>query len=174
MLFRSLTGCNKGEAPNRSGTGARAGELGSVPGLDPLGASGDIAVGDRAMAGEWEEGMFAPVYFGFDSARVSPQEVSKLETVARQVGSGTKLVVEGHADERGTAEYNRALGERRALACREELVRLGVPADNISTISYGEETPAAAGHDEESWRQDRKSTRLNSSHSQQSRMPSSA
>ncbi len=153
-----LSGCNKGKAPTRSGTGATAGDLGAPGALAPLGASGDIAVGDRGIAvtGEWQEGQFEAVYFGFDSARVSPDELAKLERVAAAVGRNTKLVVEGHADERGTAEYNRALGERRALACREELVRLGVPSGNISTISYGEERPDALGHDEASWAKNRR------------------
>ncbi len=158
MLSVGLTGCNKGDVPGRSGTGAATGPLGGPEALPPLGASGDIAVGERgaAVAGGWQAGQFQAVYFGFDSARVHPEELGKLEAVAGQVGAGTKLVVEGHADERGTAEYNRALGERRALACREELVRLGVPAGNISTISHGEDNPAAFGHDEESWSQNRR------------------
>jgi peptidoglycan-associated lipoprotein len=64
--------------------------------------------------------------------------------------------VEGHCDERGTAEYNRALGERRAGAAREELVRMGVEAERITTISYGKDRPADPGHDEASWAKNRR------------------
>ncbi|NQU10099.1 OmpA family protein [bacterium] len=154
MLALAVSGCrgprDKGVKP-----GAGPGEMGDI---DPLGGR-DIEVGDREgiAGGDWQAGQFQPVFFDFDSARVGPSELPKLETVAQAVkGKGSKLVVEGHADERGTAEYNRALGERRALACREELVRLGVPSGDISTISYGEERPLEAGHDEVTWSKNRR------------------
>lgn len=158
LTMTLTTGCRKGTASRSTGTGASSGAMGDAGDIPPLGGAGDIAVGDRgmAMSGTWKHGEFAPVYFDFDSARVRPSELPKLETVAAKARSGVKLVVEGHADERGTAEYNRALGERRALACREELIRLGVAAGNISTISYGEERPAALGHDEAAWAENRR------------------
>ena len=99
---------------------------------------------------------FAPVLFGFDSARVQPDQLAKLAAVAEAVKGGGQLICEGHADERGTSEYNRALGERRALACREELVNLGVPAANISTVSYGEERPADPAQTEAAWSRNRR------------------
>ena len=103
-------------------------------------------------------GQFASVYFDFDSAKIRPSEVSKLEAVASRLKSNpnTKLVVEGHCDERGTAEYNRALGERRAQAAREKLVALGVDASRITTISYGKDKPADPGHDEAAWAKNRR------------------
>jgi peptidoglycan-associated lipoprotein len=64
--------------------------------------------------------------------------------------------VEGHCDERGTQEYNLALGEKRALATREHLIKLGIPADRIITISYGEEMPAIQGGGESAWAQNRR------------------
>ena len=64
--------------------------------------------------------------------------------------------VEGNCDERGTEEYNRALGERRALALREELVRLGVDPSRVDTVSYGEDKPVDPGHDESAWRKNRR------------------
>src|SRR5437899_12093675 len=64
--------------------------------------------------------------------------------------------VDGHCDERGTEEYNRSLGERRALALREELVRLGIDPTRVDTISYGEDRPADPGHDESAWRKNRR------------------
>jgi peptidoglycan-associated lipoprotein len=98
------------------------------------------------------------VYFDFDSAKVRPGEVSKLQAVAAWMksNSGKKLVVEGYCDERGTAEYNRALGERRAQAAREELVRLGVDASRISTSSYGSDRASDPGHDEAAWSKNRR------------------
>ena len=66
------------------------------------------------------------------------------------------MVVEGHCDERNTREYNLALGERRASAVRDYLVSLGVPESGISTVSYGEERPFAAGHDECAWQLNRR------------------
>jgi peptidoglycan-associated lipoprotein len=67
-----------------------------------------------------------------------------------------KLLVEGHCDERGTEEYNRSLGERRALALREELARMGIDPSRIRTVSFGEDKPFAQGHDESAWRQNRR------------------
>jgi peptidoglycan-associated lipoprotein len=64
--------------------------------------------------------------------------------------------IEGHCDERGTQEYNLALGERRALAAREHLTKLGISGDRLITISYGEEVPADLGHDEGAWTQNRR------------------
>ena len=66
------------------------------------------------------------------------------------------VTIEGHADERGTAEYNLALGERRALAARNYLVSLGIPADRLRTVSYGKEFPFEPGHDEAAWSKNRR------------------
>ena len=70
--------------------------------------------------------------------------------------SSTKLLIEGNCDERGTEEYNRALGERRALAAREALAKLGVDPMRILTISYGKDKPADPGHDEAAWQKNRR------------------
>ena len=67
------------------------------------------------------------------------------------------IQIEGHCDERGTQEYNLALGERRALAVRGHLMKLGISGERLLTISYGEESPASAGHSEEAWQQNRRS-----------------
>ena len=82
-----------------------------------------------------QRGQFAPVYFDYDSARIKPSEMSKVEAVANTLkGNTKKLIIEGNTDERGTAEYNRALGERRAGAAREALIRLGIDTSRISTV----------------------------------------
>jgi peptidoglycan-associated lipoprotein len=108
-------------------------------------------------AGGLQHGQFAAVLFDYDSARIRPSEISKLEAVAAYLRSNPgKLVIEGHCDERGTAEYNRALGERRALAARDELVKLGIEASRMSTISYGKDRPVDMGHDEAAWAKNRR------------------
>jgi peptidoglycan-associated lipoprotein len=124
----------------------------------PFGASGDITGASRPPdMSNAQRGLYAPVYFDFDSAKVRPSEVAKIEAVANaQKSTSNKIVVEGHCDERGTPEYNRALGERRAQAVREELVKLGISADRISTVSYGADRPADAGHDEAAWAKNRR------------------
>jgi peptidoglycan-associated lipoprotein len=91
------------------------------------------------------------VYFDFDRFNIKPSEVYKAELVANYMmtqSGAHKLLIEGHCDERGTPEYNRALGERRALAAREFLISLGVDAGRITTISYGEDRPVDFGRTE--------------------------
>ena len=98
------------------------------------------------------------VYFDYDSSSLKPSEESKLAAVASALKSDTaaKLLIEGNCDERGTEEYNRALGERRALAAREALVADGVEADRIATRSYGQDRPADPGHNEAAWKKNRR------------------
>jgi len=148
-----LTGCGFTRKKSSAQPGAETG----VP---PLGPGGEAAVGERPMvgsAGTLQHGQFAPVLFDFDSARIRPSEGSKLEAVAAYLKSNPgKLVIEGYCDERGTAEYNRALGERRALAARDELVKLGIDASRMSTISYGKDRPVDPGHDEAAWAKNRR------------------
>ncbi len=99
------------------------------------------------------------VYFDFDRSTIRPSERSKIEDVATKLKAAdpkNDLLVEGHCDERGTDEYNRALGERRALSIREYLIGLGIQADRIRTISYGKDKPADPGHDEAAWSKNRR------------------
>jgi len=98
------------------------------------------------------------VYFDFDSAAIKTNEKAKIETVAAYLkgNSSQAMKIEGHCDQRGTEEYNRALGERRALAVREALVRAGVAPDRIETISYGEDRPADPGNTEAAWKKNRR------------------
>jgi peptidoglycan-associated lipoprotein len=153
-----LTGCKN--PPWKKGSKG-GGPGGSESGVPPLGAGGENGIGTRPMdnggTGYLKTGQFAPVLFEYDSARIKPSEVSKLEAVAAFMKSNPgKLVIEGHCDERGTAEYNRALGERRAIAAREELAKLGVDSSRITTISYGKDRPSDMGHDESSWAKNRR------------------
>jgi peptidoglycan-associated lipoprotein len=98
------------------------------------------------------------VYFAFDSAAVRKSEKANLEAVAAALSkdSSAKLLIEGHCDERGTEEYNRSLGERRALALRGALAKLGVDPSRIRTISYGKDKPVDPGHDESAWAKNRR------------------
>jgi peptidoglycan-associated lipoprotein len=98
------------------------------------------------------------VHFAFDSAAVLSKEQDKIVIVSEKLKSdpAALLIIEGHCDERGTEEYNRALGERRALALREALANAGIDAQRIRTISYGKDKPADTGHDESAWSQNRR------------------
>jgi peptidoglycan-associated lipoprotein len=98
------------------------------------------------------------VHFDFDKYNVKPSEVSKVEAVASFLKGqpADKVLVEGNCDERGTPEYNRALGERRALSVREALISQGVAADRIQTVSYGEDKPVDPGHNEAAWAKNRR------------------
>ena len=97
------------------------------------------------------------VHFKFDSTVVQEQEQANLAAVAQALGDpNLKLLIEGHCDERGTEEYNRSLGERRALALREALGKAKIDPMRIKTISYGKDQPADPGHDEAAWAKNRR------------------
>ena len=97
------------------------------------------------------------VYFEFDSSVVHDDAVALLKAHAQNISAkGVSVTVEGHADERGTREYNIALGERRADAVRRILMANGVSANQIRVVSYGEERPVALGHDEAAWSKNRR------------------
>ena len=101
---------------------------------------------------------FQPVFFGYDQAEVSSEGQQTLNANAEIMKKQATWVItiEGHADERGTAEYNLALGERRALAARNYLVSLGIPADRLRTVSYGKEFPFDPGQTEEAFSKNRR------------------
>lgn len=98
------------------------------------------------------------VFFDYDKSVVKASELGKLQPViaALKAAPQNKLLIEGHCDERGTEEYNRALGERRALAIRERLAKSGISPDRIRTVSFGEDKPSALGHDEAAWAKNRR------------------
>jgi len=98
------------------------------------------------------------IYFDTDRYNIDSADQAALQTQAQYLAQypNARATVEGHADERGTREYNLALGERRANAAKNYLVSLGVPAGNISTVSYGKERPKALGSTEQAWAQNRR------------------
>jgi len=98
------------------------------------------------------------VYFEFDSADLTPTAVAVLKKKASWMGgqAGVAALIEGHCDERGTNEYNLALGERRAQSAKAFLANMGVSASRLSTVSYGEERPVDPGHNEAAWGKNRR------------------
>ena len=176
-LAVATTGCKYGKAAGEDGEAADATAV-DVAGVD--GASGaDIQAEDEAAgaaaAAALQEGSldavtqaganfedlypkcddvaFEPVYFGFDSTVLPQGELAKADAVADHLAENPKrvVVVEGHCDERGSNEYNLALGENRAIIVRNYLVQSGVAESRIQTRSLGEEKPASDGHDEAAW-----------------------
>ncbi|MCP3955501.1 MAG: peptidoglycan-associated lipoprotein Pal [Desulfobacterales bacterium] len=98
------------------------------------------------------------IYYDFDSAALSPVAQGILSGKADYLrdNPGTQVIVEGHCDERGTPEYNLALGDRRAESAKSFLINLGIDASRFTTVSYGEESPVDTGHDEEAWAKNRR------------------
>ena len=102
--------------------------------------------------------LLKPVYFEYDSSELSPGGQRVLDENAAVLKKYTSwaVTIEGHCDERGTAEYNLALGERRAVTARAYLVSLGLSADRLRTVSYGKEFPFDPGHDEAAFAKNRR------------------
>ena len=97
------------------------------------------------------------IFFDFDSALIRDESRSTLQQIGRKLAhSGKSIRIEGNCDERGTTEYNLALGDRRARTAQNYLKHLGVPGRRISIVSYGSERPKASGHDERAWAQNRR------------------
>jgi len=107
----------------------------------------------QAMAGGSVVSADRIVYFDFDQADIRPEGQAVIESNARYLASNPRIItqLEGHTDDRGSREYNIALGERRANAVRQVMSAMGVPPQQIRAISYGEERPAAGGQDEQSY-----------------------
>ena len=149
------------------GTGLTGGN--TATGTDPVGTGvgtggdGRIAqTGNRPIDGhplDREKYRGQTVYFDYDRAAVRTGEAAKVQEVANRFKNedpATDLLIEGHCDEKGTEEYNRSLGVRRALALREQLVAAGVSADRIHTVSFGKDKPADTGHSEASHAKNRR------------------
>ncbi|HEU5122515.1 MAG TPA: OmpA family protein [Verrucomicrobiae bacterium] len=177
VLSLAATGCKSkkndvtplrpgGEVPTISGRGDldQAGRFGMTDnnggvGSNALPGGGDAATFDPDQMDQ-DRSAFAlqTVYFGYDSSSISSSEQSKIEVIASalQADPSAKLLIEGNCDERGTEEYNRSLGERRALAAREALAALGIDPARVATRSYGEDRPADEGHDQAAWSRNRR------------------
>ncbi len=134
-------------------------------GLDGAdGGDGTSIVGGAPMDAiemlEQTEGALANriIYFEFDSAKLSSESIQILETHGNFIAGNGEVSVrlEGHADERGSREYNIALGDRRAQSVRRVLLFQGASVDQVETVSYGEEQPVMSGHTEEAWSKNRR------------------
>jgi peptidoglycan-associated lipoprotein len=154
---------DQGKPISGSGADQTAGNAGKVEGDSGINKSAGtegIAMGSGHPG--WPEDREAlkadTIHFEYDSANVKPSEHSKVTAVADYLKSNPSnaVKVEGHCDERGTDEYNRSLGERRAQAIRAELVKVGVDAGKVDTVSFGRDRPVDTGHSEASHRKNRR------------------
>jgi peptidoglycan-associated lipoprotein len=152
-----LTACRGGGDTLPTDTGASAVDSGAS--TNPLGGGGGS--GSSVSAAEAEEARLLGllvVYFDYDQADIRPEFAAQLQAHGRRLASNANATMrlEGHADERGSREYNIGLGERRAQAVRRVLMLQGAQATQLTTVSYGEERPAQTGGDEEAWRLNRR------------------
>lgn len=146
------TGC----ATKRSTSEVVVAPLG-IPG-GQVGYTGAVVVDNASTVISGAENLQAVVYFAFDSSEITAQAANVLNQHASLLSSNPNagVVIAGHTDERGSREYNVALGERRAQAARNYLAAQGVAVNNVRVISYGEERPAANGNTEEAYAQNRR------------------
>lgn len=166
------TGCAKKDVPSDPGTGdstasttpetpsepADTGDTaGSVESIDNDGGNASYAGNYKFAEGRTHEGML-PIYFDFDSSDIRGDQRARIEGNAEflKANPDYKITIEGNTDERGTTEYNVALGERRAQVAKKYIMNLGVSGSRIYTVSYGEEKPLLFDHDEYSWSQNRR------------------
>jgi peptidoglycan-associated lipoprotein len=133
-----------------------------VPKSPPAAAESTLLAAKAAEAGvavtEEKPSRFGDVHFDFDKADLTAEGKKACQSVAAHMKKSpkAKVLIEGHCDERGSAEYNLALGERRAVAVKNYLVSLGVPKGALSTVSFGKERPLDPGHTEEAWAKNRR------------------
>jgi peptidoglycan-associated lipoprotein len=151
LAVMTVAGCGttgeKEEAPVDDKTGASAAGVGAGAGAAGMGIGGP---GDPLAKRR--------VYFEFDSAEITAESRTIIEAHSRYLANNPRLnvVLEGHADERGTREYNLALGEHRSHAVSRAMQALGVTGSRIQTVSYGEERPVALEQNESAWAQNRR------------------
>jgi peptidoglycan-associated lipoprotein len=147
VALTALSGCTQDPVDKRAATGDGAALSGSIVRSGPVAPEvGFAEIGDRVL-------------FDTDSATIAAQYQGTVEALATWMRNhpATRLAIEGHADERGTREYNLALGDRRAIALRSALFDRGVAQTQIvSVVSYGKERPEAAGSTEAAWAQNRR------------------
>ena len=170
ILALALVGCAKQPSTTTGASapspGGAVGMTVSSGGMDPAGSVAGGGSGRMGGSGSTRPALegfrpaadLADVHFDFDKAEVREADIAKLDANAGWLKSNADhlVVIEGHCDERGTTEYNTALGDRRAKATKNYLVSRGVPASRIAVISYGEERPACSQHADECWAQNRR------------------
>ena len=166
----AATGCKSSKPKTLlKGPGTSAGAEGTLPPGEKLpgsgtteGNAGGIPSNPPGSHAGWIENtsMFQSdtVHFAYDSSVVRDDDKSKISAVVDYLKNNpaNAVRIDGHCDERGTEEYNRALGERRALAVREQLAGLGIEPSRVDTVSFGKDRPETTGHDESAWAQNRR------------------
>ncbi len=136
------------------GMGSESGSAGGTGLGSPL---PERSEGGSFLSSSVDRRRFAPVQFGYDSYVVSPSEQGKVRSVVSSMkGSSESLIIAGFTDERGTAEYNRGLGERRAQAVRQSLISQGLSGDKVQTVSFGAEMPVDSSSNEGAWAKNRR------------------
>jgi peptidoglycan-associated lipoprotein len=153
-LFLLLAGCASQDIPDPDMTDETYDPAAETDGMDSSGLGEGEMVDYDPTAGELAD----VVFFDFDSYELRPEDADIAARHGLQLAedSGLSVRLEGHADERGSREYNIGLGERRAQAVRRVLMLQGAQPAQISTVSFGEERPVAFGSDEDSWSQNRR------------------
>jgi peptidoglycan-associated lipoprotein len=148
------------QAPARVGTETEKKTRGSITEEDLLARSDDAKRKEGAGQATGNElaGRLQDIYFEFDSYSVRPEDMQILKGIAAWLMSkpSAKLTIEGYCDERGTTDYNLALGQKRAEAARDYIAKMGVSDKRLKTVSYGKEAPLDPGHTEEAWKKNRR------------------
>lgn len=179
-VVTALSGCGSKGGPKGEGPGADAGAAAAGAGGPEIGKYGEGQTGDMYGAGgpggrygaggagglTGDAALDDPssplskrvIFFMYDSAEVMPEYISVINAHASFIASnpGRAVVLEGHADERGSPEYNIALGEQRAKSVAKLMKLEGVSDGQLQLVSFGEEKPAVSGHDESAWQQNRR------------------
>jgi peptidoglycan-associated lipoprotein len=151
LLATGATGCKKKKSEPL--------DTGTVP--PPVATSDGDGMGnpDLDVLNWTRSADLETIYFDYDRSDVRPDQVAKLQSNAAKIkakAANVMIQIDGHCDERGTQEYNMALGERRALAVRQYLIQLGCDGSRILTVSYGEEMPEVMGSNEAAWAKNRR------------------
>lgn len=158
-----LTGC----ASKKPATTTTTANTVVTPSVDTSGLSEDAQINAQNLAGASAKGVTEAnraalakrvVYFDYDSSTLSNTDVETLQGHAQflMANANSRIALAGHTDERGTREYNMALGERRAKAVESFLISSGVNANQLEAVSYGKEMPVNLGHDEAAWKENRR------------------
>lgn len=162
-----MTGCANRKPAAEVQVGQNPNQSGSLPSVNTEGLSEDAALNAQNLAGASAKGVTAAnkaflakrvVHFNYDSSDLSNEDYQTLQGHAQYLvaNANSKVALTGHTDERGTREYNMALGERRAKAVESFLITNGVAATQLEAVSYGKEMPVDAGHDENAWKENRR------------------
>ncbi len=154
LLSLGLIGCPK-QSPQPMTYGPSTGS--GAPRVDETGIGEDERTRERVQQ-DGKGGPLQDVFFSYDSFELSEEARQTLQANTDWLQNNTevKVEIEGHCDERGTAEYNLALGAKRARAAQDYLITLGVPAERLSVISYGEELPQCTDANESCWQRNRR------------------